>query len=142
MIGYQFGGYSFDTWWQKTEHGGEDLEANIPVYYLDSWKKPGDITHYELFIDDADVNMNKYVTSRSVHSTDYIRLKNITFGVTLPKRWTSRVGIENLRFFASANNLLTWARYDYYDPEAVRNGGAIWGTPPLKTVTFGVNLSF
>lgn len=142
LIGYQFGGYSYDIWWQKVDHGGEDLEANIPIYYLDSWKKPGDVTQYEQFIEDADVSMNSYITSRSIHSTDYIRLKNITFGVTLPKTWTRKAKIESFRLFASASNLWTWAKYDYYDPEAVRNGGAIWGTPPLKTITFGVNLTF
>lgn len=49
MFSYQFGGYSYDNWAQKTEHGGNDLEANIPSYYKDSWKKPGDVTKYELF---------------------------------------------------------------------------------------------
>ena len=142
LIGYQFGGYSFDTWWQKTEHGGDDLEANIPAYYADSWKKPGDVTDYELFIEDADVSMSSYITSRSIHSTDYIRLKNLTFGITLPESWTRKAKIDSFRIFTSASNLWTWAKYDYYDPEAVRNGGAIWGTPPLKTVTFGVNVTF
>ena len=49
LFNYQFGGWSYDTWAQKTEHGGYDLEANIPTYYADSWKKPGDVTktrHY------------------------------------------------------------------------------------------------
>lgn len=32
--------------------------------------------------------------------------------------------------------------YDYYDPEAVSGGSAIWGTPPLKTVTFGLSVNF
>jgi hypothetical protein len=38
--------------------------------------------------------------------------------------------------------LWTWAKYDYYDPEAVSDGSAIWGTPPLKTYTFGINVNF
>ena len=38
--------------------------------------------------------------------------------------------------------LWTWAAYDYYDPEAVSGGSAIWGTPPLKTVTFGLSVNF
>ena len=142
MFTYQFGGYSYDTWAQKTEHGGDDLEANIPIYYKDSWKKPGDITQYELFIEDPDYPMYDYATTRRVHSTDFIRLKNLTFGVTLPKSWTRKLGIDYLRVYASANNLWTWAKYDYYDPEAVSAGTAIWGTPPLKTVTFGLNLNF
>ena len=142
MFSYQFGGYSYDTWAQKTEHGGNDLEANIPTYYKNSWRKPGDVTKYELFYEKPNVAMNKVTTTRRLHSTDFIRLKTLTFGVTIPKEWTRTIGIENVRLYASANNLWTWAAYDYYDPEAVSGGTAIWGTPPLKTVTFGVNINF
>ena len=142
MFSYQFGGYSYDTWAQKTEHGGNDLEANIPIYYLDNWKKPGDVARYEIFIEDPDEAMNKITTTRRLHSTDFIRLKTLTFGVTLPKAWTQKAGLDNVRLYASANNLWTWAAYDYYDPEAVSAGTAIWGTPPLKTITFGLNVNF
>ena len=142
MFSYQFGGYSYDNWAQKTEHGGNDLEANIPSYYKDSWKKPGDITKYELFYEKPSVAMNKVTTTCRLHSTDFIRLKTLTFGFTVPKDWTRKIGIENVRLYASANNLWTWAAYDYYDPEAVSGGTAIWGTPPLKTVTFGINVNF
>lgn len=142
MFSYQFGGYSYDNWAQKTEHGGDDLEANIPIYYKDSWKQPGDVTKYEFFIESPDVPMSDYRTTRRLHSSDFIRLKTLTFGVTLPKTWTNKIGIDNLRLYASANNLWTWAAYDYYDPEAVSEGTAIWGTPPLKTVTFGLSLNF
>lgn len=142
MFSYQFGGYSYDTWAQKTEHGGNDLEANIPIYYLDNWKKPGDVARYEVFIEDPDEAMNKITTTRRLHSTDFIRLKTLTFGVTLPKAWTQKAGLDNVRLYASANNLWTWAAYDYYDPEAVSAGTAIWGTPPLKTITFGLNVNF
>ena len=141
MFSYQFGGYSYDNWAQKTEHGGNDLEANIPSYYKNSWKKPGDVTKYE-FYEKPSVAMNKVTTTRRLHSTDFIRLKTLTFGFTVPKDWTRKIGIENVRLYASANNLWTWAAYDYYDPEAVSGGTAIWGTPPLKTVTFGINVNF
>lgn len=107
MFSYQFGGYSYDTWAQKTEHGGNDLEANIPIYYLDNWKKPGDVACYEVFIEDPDEAMNKITTTRRLHSTDFIRLKTLTFGVTLPKAWTQKAGLDNVRLYASANNLWT-----------------------------------
>lgn len=142
MFSYQFGGYSYDNWAQKTEHGGNDMEANIPTYYRDSWRQPGDVTKYELFYEKPTVSMNKVTTTRRLHSSDFIRLKTLTFGFTIPKEWTRKAGLENVRLYASANNLWTWAAYDYYDPEAVSGGTAIWGTPPLKTVTFGVNINF
>lgn len=138
---YQFGGWAYDTWAQKTEHGGSDCEANIPIYYRDSWKNPGDKTNIEQFIFDRDISMASYRNSRRLHETDFIRLKNLTFGVTLPSAWTKKAGIENVRLYMSGNNLLTWAKHDYYDPEAVYEGTAIWGTPPLRTLTFGININ-
>lgn len=140
-ISGQFGGYSYDNWAQKTEHGGNDLEANVPDYYKNAWKQPGDITDYEK-PNIHEYDMRSYATSRRLHSSDFIRLKNLTFGFTLPKGWTRAAGIDNVRLYASGNNLLTWARYDKYDPEAVSGGTAIWGTPPLRTFTFGLNINF
>ena len=142
LFTYQFGGWSYDTWAQKTEHSGDDLEANIPTYYRNSWKQEGDITNIEVFIDYPDYPMSDYATSRRLHSTDFIRLKNLTVGFTLPKTWVKKCGIDSARIYASGNNLWTWAAHDYYDPEAVSEGTAIWGTPPLKTWTFGININF
>ena len=116
MFSYQFGGYSYDNWAQKTEHGGNDLEANIPSYYKDSWKKPGDVTKYELFYEKPSVAMNKVTTTRRLHSTDFIRLKTLTFGFTVPKDWTRKIGIENVRLYASANNLWTCLLYTSPSP--------------------------
>jgi TonB-linked SusC/RagA family outer membrane protein len=142
LFSYQFGGYSYDNWAQKTEHGGYDLEANIPVYYRNNWKNPGDVTGYEVFIEAPAVRMHSVTTTRRLHSSDFIRLKTLNVGFTIPQAWVRKAGINNVRLFASANNLWTWAAHDYYDPEAVSAGTAIWGTPPLKTVTFGVNMNF
>ena len=143
LFNYQFGAYAYDTWAQKTEHGGYDMEANIPTYYADSWKKPGDITKYEQFYEkSSSVAMHKITNSRRLHSTDYIRLKTITLGFTLPKQWILPAGLSNARIYMSANNLWTWAAWDYYDPESVVNGNATQTTPPLKTVTFGLNINF
>lgn len=142
LFSFQFGAYSYDTWAQKTEHGGDDLKANIPSYYLDNWKNPGDQTRYEVFIESPDEPMYDVTNTRRLHSTDFLRLKTLAFGFTLPKQWISKAGFSNVRLYASANNLWTWAAHDYYDPEAVSGGAAIWGTPPLKTVTFGINVNF
>lgn len=95
-----------------------------------------------MFIEKPAVAMNGVTTTRRLHSTDFIRLKTLTFGVTVPKTWTRKIGVNSLRLYASANNLWTWAAYDFYDPESVSAGTAGWGTPPLKTVTFGLNLNF
>lgn len=142
-ISYQFGGYGFDKWAQKVDHRGYDSDLNIPAYYQDRWQKPGDVARYEKLNYDAEYLMADYYTnSRNVHSSDFIRLRNLTLGVTVPSAWTKKINIDRCRFYMSGNNLLTWAKYDYYDPESLTDGSTNWGTPPLKTLTFGIDLAF
>lgn len=142
-ISFQFGGYASDKWAQKVDHGGTEPDLNFPAYYADAWKKPGDITNIERLDVDRDYSMaDYYQNTRNVHTTDFIRLRNITFGFSLPKQILRKIGIEKCRIYASGSNLLTWAAYDYYDPESTYNGTTTWGTPPLKTMTFGIDLGF
>lgn len=139
---FSYGGYSYDSGAQKLEHGGSEPDANIPVYYRNRWKKPGDKAKYEVFIVDNEVNMNDWSSTRRVHSTDHLRLKNLTLGMTLPKRWTEKANLTKARLFCSAINLWTLAKYDDYDPEVPTDGSVYFELPPLKTVTFGVELNF
>ncbi|MEQ8216774.1 MAG: TonB-dependent receptor [Arenibacter sp.] len=70
----------------------------------------------------------------------YVRLKSMEFGYSFPKDVMNKFGINQLRFFASGYNLLTFSKLDKYgygDPEQ-DNGGF----PPVKTISFGLNLAF
>lgn len=71
---------------------------------------------------------------------DYIRLKNIELGYTLPKRWTSVIGSEQVRFYLNGLNLLTLDRYPvkYVDPE--QNSELLY--PVFKTYNVGINITF
>ncbi|MGV8828077.1 MAG: SusC/RagA family TonB-linked outer membrane protein [Breznakibacter sp.] len=139
---FAYGGYSYDSGAQKLEHGGSEPDANIPIYYRNRWKKPGDNAKYEVFIVDNEVNMNDWSSTRRVHSTDHLRLKNLTVGMTLPKRWAEKANLTKARLFCSATNLWTLAAYDDYDPEVPTSGTVYFELPALKTVTFGVELNF
>jgi TonB-linked SusC/RagA family outer membrane protein len=139
---YSLGGYSYDNAAQKLEHGGSEPDSNIPVYYRDRWKKPGDKSRYEVYIHDNAAPMSDWSSTRRVHSTDHLRLKNLTLGASLPSRWVNAAGMSKARLFFSATNLLTWSAYDDYDPEVPVNGSVYFELPPLKTLTFGVELNF
>ncbi|TCN62873.1 SusC/RagA family TonB-linked outer membrane protein [Acetobacteroides hydrogenigenes] len=139
---YSLGGYSYDNGAQKLEHGGSEPDGNIPTYYRDRWKKAGDHAKYEIFIVDNSMAMSDWSSTRRVHSTDHLRLKNFTVGASLPSRWAKSISLTKARVFFSASNLLTWAAYDDYDPEVPESGSVYFELPPLKTLTFGVELNF
>ena len=86
-----------------------------------------------------DLPQTKYLLSAS-----YLRIKNITLGYTLPRVWTSKIKINNLRFFISGENLFEWSEIkDFLDPEtAVGRGRTLsYVYPFTRTYTFGVNLN-
>ena len=86
--------------------------------------------------------MSSPANSRRLHSTDHLRVKNFTVGLTMPKNWTQGIGISKARVYFSAFNLLTWAAFDEYDPEVPYNGSVSYNTPPLRTMTFGIDINF
>jgi hypothetical protein len=55
---------------------------------------------------------------------------------------TDVINLDKARVFASANNIWTVAKWKMYDPEVGDDGVMAWQTPQLKTVTFGLELTF
>ncbi|WP_101690353.1 SusC/RagA family TonB-linked outer membrane protein [Dysgonomonas massiliensis] len=139
---FTLGGYSYDSGAQKTETAGSNGYDNIPQYYSKRWQKPGDKTSIEKYMVGNQYDMSKNITSRRIHSTDHFRLKNITLGLTIPKNIVNRVKLNNVRLYMSAVNLLTFAKYDNYDPEVPINGVVYFESPKLKTITFGIDIKF
>lgn len=141
---YQLGGYSFDKTATYIETDGlNEYTRNIPVYFENRWQKPGDITDIPRFVQNQQNILGSGTgSSRYVHSTDHLRLKNLTLGYTLPHKWTDKIFLQNVRAYFSGSNLLTWAKWKQYDPEVPTNGEVNCEAPALRTFSFGVEVTF
>ena len=140
---YSLGGYSFDKTGTYIENGTTNIYSskyNLPIYAMDRWQESGDQTDVPRFVYGEAAGPTN--SSRYIHSTDHLRLKNLTIGYTLPVQWTSRALIEKARIYFSGSNLLTWAKWDQYDPETPVNGEVFCEAPAMRTFNFGVQLTF
>lgn len=140
---YSLGGYSFDKLGTYIENGTSNIYSskyNLPAYAMDRWQKPGDQTNVPRFVYNQSASDNN--SSRYIHSTDHLRLKNLTLGYTLPREWTRKAMVNKARFYFSGSNLLTWAKWNQYDPETPVNGEVFCEAPPMRTFSFGVQLTF
>ncbi|MCT1526307.1 SusC/RagA family TonB-linked outer membrane protein [Sphingobacterium hotanense] len=96
----------------------------------------------------ASASNNPEVSSRWVEDGSYLRLKNLALGYNVPKTAIGKIGIDQLRLFASAQNIWTWTNYSGFDPEVSfqdsnRNIGLDYmGYPNIKSFTFGINARF
>jgi len=79
--------------------------------------------------------------SKFMYKGDFIRLKNVSLGYSLPKSLTSKLSLQMVRLSVQASNLLTFTAYPGYDPE-----GATWvdaaGIPNTRTISFGLSAKF
>jgi hypothetical protein len=123
-----------------------DLQfINMPSYMWSRWTGEGTSNTIPRF-SWTDPNGNWLSSDLFVKNGDYLRLRNIQLGYTLPQAFTKKVLISSLRLYVSAENLLTFTKYQGFDPE-ISDGGTSIGIdrgiyPQARTFTFGLNLKF
>ncbi|MFN8205982.1 MAG: TonB-dependent receptor [Bacteroidales bacterium] len=89
-------------------------------------------------------NKNKQVQTRYLQNGAYLRLKTAQLGITLPPLLTKKAHIQNLRIFASGENLLTFTKiFSAFDPEATGGEmGAGYIYPLQKVLSMGLTVTF
>ncbi|APZ45415.1 SusC/RagA family protein [Polaribacter reichenbachii] len=94
--------------------------------------------------------MSRYVFSDwAVEDGSFLRLNTVTLGYTLPEDVIKHIGVSNLRFYMTANNLFVLTNYSGSDPEVStrRNTPLTPGVdnsayPRSRQIVFGLNLNF
>ena len=81
---------------------------------------------------------NNIASDAFMHNAAYFRCKNIQLGYTVPKKITKKFFVENLKVYASIDNLFTITDFPGFDPEV----GANVGYPSVRQYSVGLNVSF
>lgn len=84
------------------------------------------------------------VNDRYLQNIGYCRLKNLTFGYTLPASLTKKINVDGIRVYFTGENLayLSGLRSKYIDPEQAQTNGNLRIYPWQKTFMFGVDITF
>jgi len=127
---------------------GNGLDNQDVYIYNNRWQNPGDITDVpqaRLFNNNGHSNSSRYL-----QEADFIRLRNVTIGYSLPENVLEKMRMSKVRVYVSGLNLLTFTDYRGYDPESSSDdantntnvGNTFYSAPPAKVYTLGVNLTF
>ncbi len=91
-------------------------------------------------------NKNQITQSRYLQHAAYARLKNIQIGYSIPKSLLSKIRLEDLYVYISAENLVTVTNLlKNFDPETANigyNGTSGYSYPASGVVTVGMNVKF
>lgn len=110
-----------------------------------TWSQENPNAHFPSLTNKGDVNNYNYqCSSWSVEDGSYIRLKNVTLGYNLPASLLAKTKIlSKARVYVSGSDLWEHSNInDGWDPEASRTVDNAKRFPFLRTVTFGLNLTF
>ncbi|WP_295940724.1 TonB-dependent receptor [uncultured Alistipes sp.] len=124
---------------------GRNEMGNLMKDVYNTWDfKPENSKYPRLGIsEDANSNYTR-LSDIFLEKGDYLRLKNITIGYTLPKHISRHIGLDrgNIRVYMSIDNVATITGYSGSDPE-VGNYGVDYGVYPVsRFFNFGVNINF
>jgi len=101
---------------------------------------------------DANLVKQRIFTSDDIQDASFISLRNLNIGYNVPTSTLKQLGVQRLRMYASAQNLLYIMAegYEGYNPEGIDQGrgnpltyGYQRGPAPIyRTFSLGVNLDF
>ena len=104
-------------------------------------ENPYNAEYPRLYFDNLGGNKNTRPNTYMLQNASYFRLKNLTFGYTLPKSVTDKVKMSRVRVYFSGDNLLTFTKFYGLDPEREGDGrAAVY--PQNRICSFGLNVEF
>ena len=114
---------------------------------LASWKNPGDKTDVPQARFDYD-NGDQSRNSRYLSDGSYVKLRSFMFSYDLPKKLISKAGLDKMRVYIQAQNLLTFTNYKGWDPEVstdflndnITQGCDFYSAPQPRSIVFGINI--
>ena len=118
--------------------------ANYQIEALGRWTGEGTSNTYpRLTTTDTNQNFSR-MSDFYLQDGDYLRLKILSLGYSLPKSIVNTIKAQRVRFYLTGENLLTFTKYTGFDPEV---GGGVFGVdkgfyPQARSILFGVNMNF
>ena len=120
---------------------------NQSTAVLRRWRNPGDVTDIPRAVYGAGYNW--LGSDRYVENASFLRFRSATISYSLSKKQLDKIKLDNLRFYITGDNLLTFTKYRGQDPEVNMSGGDPFAiaidysrTPPTRRFTLGISTTF
>lgn len=136
---YQIGGQCYDGNYASAMGFGGGGAMHVDL--LKAWSK--DNPHSNIpRVQSQDLHTTAS-SDRWLISASYLSLQNIDLGYTIPRKLVRTMGIQSLRFYATASNVWVWSKRQGLDPRQSMGGGVNnTSYSPIRTISGGLTLTF
>ena len=134
---YSIGGKVLDGIYNNLLYGNYVGQAKSKMLER-AWRNPGDITD----LPRIEIGKSYIITDNSLIDASYFAIKNIALGYSLPSKWMKSIGFDSARLTATADNVVLFNRLKGMDPQYNFTGGTDFGYVPVRTISFGIDITF
>ena len=113
----------------------------------DCWSESNPNAYYPRPHGYVSMNANRplgVTNDRYLQNIGFLRLKNLTFGYTLPENLTKKFSVQKMRIYFTGENLFYFApglHGDFVDPEMAQTGGTGRIYPWQKSFNIGIDIT-
>ncbi|MBV9988592.1 MAG: SusC/RagA family TonB-linked outer membrane protein, partial [Chitinophagaceae bacterium] len=147
--------FSFYISWGGSIYNNARAQLNLnattnvtpePDYIQGAWWHQGDVTTFPIAKNNS-LGNGRDGSSLYIEDASFIRFRNLRLSYEMPASVARKIKLNGLSVFVYGNNLLTWTKYRWYDPE-ISLGSAL--TPGLdngryprkREIGGGININF
>lgn len=137
LLTYQFGGKMLDYSYNGVLdfNKGDNFHRDV----MDSWTPENKSSSMPIFAEGY--RDGTTFTTASLISSDYLALRNVTLGYTLPKNLVEQFHIQKLRVYVVADNFWLKSKREGMDPRQ-STGKSENNYSPIKSFSVGLNVNF
>lgn len=110
------------------------------------WRKDGDPTPIPRALYGSSTAYNWLGSDRYVEDGSFVRLQYVQLSYNFPTKIIKKLGLSDLKMYASANNLYCWTKYSGTDPEHSSSSYSYASdtakTPRSKSFTASISIGF
>lgn len=124
---------------------GDGGRGNLFSIATDRWTEENnniDATYPRLSYGSSGIGQNNNTQPSTwwVRDVDFLRLKTLELGYTLPRSTSEKLKVDNVRFYFRGTNLLTLSSFDLWDPELLTSNGGAY--PNISVSSLGMTVQF
>ena len=133
-----------DYWYEHFDADGKLIDSKYDAFYPRAWDLGGGNTGFTMQV------QSKYLLNMA-----YLRVKNITFGYSLPQKLLRKVFLSQVRAYVSLENFFTFDKlrglpidaeaitgYSMFNTSSYNLSRTGTGTPVFKSASVGLQLTF
>ena len=163
---FKGGNYIYNAVESQQLSDGTSANNNQRLDAFNYWQQPGDtnvlpnpiVNGYNGTTNANNRNVSSGTSTRYLQRGDYIRLRNLQIGYSVPSQYLEKVPFTQIRMYFSGTNLWTYVPYYKGDPEvgigsaesnpdsSTRNQipgeYSLNSYPTLRTISYGIDLKF